>query len=1237
MAVDIETIGVGVDTSGVKSGTRDLDTFGKSADAASRKADGLGAAGTKASNGTLALGKSALSASSYITQFGASIAGAYASFRQIQALINASDAFTKLSAQLKLATDSQLGFAKAYEDVQRIAKTAQADISATTVLYARLSNALKDLGASQKNIADVTETISLALKVSGSTAAEASSVMLQLSQAFGSGVLRGEEFNAAMEAAPNLMRGLAESMGVPIGKLREMAKEGQITSDILLKAFGSPEYLSNLREQAKEINTIGGALQNVGNQATLLVGELNEAQGVGWLLARSLEASASALQRLREEGGRRVTTSIAGSVPGLQGAGLFADILAIGNKSEGPSAGGKITTAAIEASASIKALNDELAKFIDANPLKDHAAKLSQYNERIAELVKFEKAGVITSQEAARYRKQFHDELTRGTNITNELAKAKKELADAENIYLHQQMEDERKLIDQEEERFRKLRQQQADAIDAMSREVAGWNDLSEAQHVSWDVQTGRYKDFDVQSKEELLRLAKIIDARNEEAKSIQRMADLQDQANRNFMEAQDASDRAMRSIADDAKRMAESINESLTDALLRGFESGKDFAQNFIDTLKNMFQTLVLRPVIQFIMAPLTGAISATLGGIGIPGVASAAEAGGGGMFGLGGVLDAITKGNAGIVSGIENLGSIIADGAGGLRDAIGGFMGQYSGGIATALPFLPAAFSLLSGNVKDAAFQGAGAAIGTALGGPVGGAIGSVLGGAVGGLFGNSKGHRAGAGTYGYYSNGAFQNGAVNRGSATKFNSGYVEGLQGLNQTFASTIGNFLDSLGAGDKITSFSSFKGGPKHSTVAGFWSSIGNGSAFTLPGSNGEIKFSESDKDAWAKFVARVLGEGLAQAVQHSSLGSGIKSLFDGLTDQASVQKAMQSVLALNSAQKVLADRFGLTVEQAAQVSKATGKAGDDLVAFTGKLATAAGEFRTAGSALTEVRGALAKHLGARMLSGSVDDYDAFLKGIDKTTAQGRYQFSRFFEMRDQFAQYSGAISALKGGVKGATFGLLSPAEQQAQRRAELDTIFNKLGADIPGSVQELIDLGKSIDYTTEAGINLAAAFPSLVSAFTEAQKGVDGLVSSLGELDINRFRTLVDYTRAQRYQDNGISMSLLPSYDVGTDYVPATGPALLHLGEAVLQPGENARLSRGMSAMVEEVGRLRRENQAQQVAIAIATQKMAKVLDRIDSQGVILSEIDNTGARVTLDTRIVNTGAAQAVPVDTTP
>jgi tape measure domain-containing protein len=234
-----------------------------------------------------------------LDQFGAKlnqVTQAIKAFAAAAYLIAQSDAYTKLNAQLKLATDTSQQFATAQGDVKRIALESQTAIGGVGTLYARVSQATKELGVSQGQVADITRTVALALKVSGAGAAESASATLQLSQAFAAGALRGEEFNSVSEAAPRLMKALADGIGVPVGQLRGMAEQGKLTSDVLAGAL--PKALKDLEVEAKSIQTIGGAFENLRTELTLFIGEQTSASGAAKLVADSITTLASNIDTL---------------------------------------------------------------------------------------------------------------------------------------------------------------------------------------------------------------------------------------------------------------------------------------------------------------------------------------------------------------------------------------------------------------------------------------------------------------------------------------------------------------------------------------------------------------------------------------------------------------------------------------------------------------------------------------------------------------------------------------------------------------------------------------------------------------------------------------------------------------------------------------------------------------------------------------------------------------------------
>lgn len=213
-----------------------------------------------------------------------------------------------------------------------------------------------------------------------------------------------------------------------------------------------------------------------------------------------------------------------------------------------------------------------------------------------------------------------------------------------------------------------------------------------------------------------------------------------------------DAQNAAQRSILNEWQRTADSINQSLTDALLRGFESGKGFASNFRDTLKNMFKTLVLQPVIKAVLAPVSG----TLAGIGQSIGQSITGGGGSSILGTAGTLSnaaeflgigggvGATLSAASYAAAVPGLTSFAAGsqaamlaaqtssfgaaGLGATAAAGGSALGGAIAAIGAAAPYIAAVIAiaaLLSGSFKGETRSGGQYVNGKLVGGPSGGEI--------------------------------------------------------------------------------------------------------------------------------------------------------------------------------------------------------------------------------------------------------------------------------------------------------------------------------------------------------------------------------------------------------------------------------------------------------------------------------------------------------------------------------
>ncbi len=211
------------------------------------------------------------------------------------------------------------------------------------------------------------------------------------------------------------------------------------------------------------------------------------------------------------------------------------------------------------------------------------------------------------------------------------------------------------------------------------------------------------------------------------------------------------------RATLNEWQRTADEINRSLTDALLRGFESGKGFAENFRDTLKNMFNTLVLRPIISAVMQPVSMAVNgAVQGGL-------SALGGGSSLMGMAGNANTLAGFNSGWLTnfGATLPGSIASTGAqlysqgfetlgNGLMD-FGNSIAGYADALNVAgnvLGYGSAIFAAANGKWG----QAIGSAVGTYFGGPIGSFIGSTIGKWADNIFSGGAGtpHTGGAGSY-------------------------------------------------------------------------------------------------------------------------------------------------------------------------------------------------------------------------------------------------------------------------------------------------------------------------------------------------------------------------------------------------------------------------------------------------------------------------------------------------------
>nr|HMQ72652.1 tape measure protein [Rubrivivax sp.] len=209
----------------------------------------------------------------------------------------AAEAFSNLQARVRLVTGEGAAFEEAWAGVAQVANSTSTSLEATGTLFARIAQAGKDMGVSQREALALTETINQAVAVSGGGAQAAEAAITQLIQGLQAGVLRGEEFNSVMEQSPRLAKALADGLGVPIGELRKLAQAGELTTETVVRSLrGQSDAVA--AEFGKLPPTVGRALQTLSNNWTLYVGEVDKANGISAAAARAITALAGNLDTL---------------------------------------------------------------------------------------------------------------------------------------------------------------------------------------------------------------------------------------------------------------------------------------------------------------------------------------------------------------------------------------------------------------------------------------------------------------------------------------------------------------------------------------------------------------------------------------------------------------------------------------------------------------------------------------------------------------------------------------------------------------------------------------------------------------------------------------------------------------------------------------------------------------------------------------------------------------------------
>lgn len=188
---------------------------------------------------------------------------AFLGSKLVSGIVSMSDEMTQTTARLNLMNDGLQSTADLQELIYQSAMRSRGAYNATADAVAKMGLLAGDAFSSNQETIAFVEQLNKQFKIAGTSAEGQAAAMLQITQAMGSGVLRGEELNSVFEQAPTIIQSIADYLGVSVGEIRSMAQEGELTASVVKSAL-----LSSAEETNQKFNEIPLTWSDVWTQAS---------------------------------------------------------------------------------------------------------------------------------------------------------------------------------------------------------------------------------------------------------------------------------------------------------------------------------------------------------------------------------------------------------------------------------------------------------------------------------------------------------------------------------------------------------------------------------------------------------------------------------------------------------------------------------------------------------------------------------------------------------------------------------------------------------------------------------------------------------------------------------------------------------------------------------------------------------------------------------------------------------
>lgn len=291
---------VGMDVKGLKAG----------ATTANKTLDDLESSTNKTTSALGKLDKNARNAGSGMKNAGGAASGLKTSMSMLAGAISVSliiewgkrflevaDNMTQLQARIaRLSTDAKTAN-ETFSTLANIASTTGASLSDTTKLWETLTSSLKDAGATNAQVLNLTDTLQKIGRIGGSSTEEMANALRQFGQSIASGTIRAEEFNSILEQMPELARQIAAGLGISMGELRARMLDGKLTAEDALNAIQDRTSVVNA-EFAKLPRSISQATGSLETSFAKMIASINDATGASSTFVSVIDSITSAINRL---------------------------------------------------------------------------------------------------------------------------------------------------------------------------------------------------------------------------------------------------------------------------------------------------------------------------------------------------------------------------------------------------------------------------------------------------------------------------------------------------------------------------------------------------------------------------------------------------------------------------------------------------------------------------------------------------------------------------------------------------------------------------------------------------------------------------------------------------------------------------------------------------------------------------------------------------------------------------